>query len=676
MKQRFERRAAGHSTWFGKVDDDPHSSVIIVEVDGLVAGSVFAHGKHYSIRGKDAASQEVVEVEQSAFPPEACDQPPAGDQLQSLSAPSAFPEAQADTGSGIDVMVVYTPAALARQGSAAAIEATINVAVGETNVSYANSGIATSLRLVRTEQVAYTETAAPNGYETDLARLQNPGDGYMDEVHTLRNTYNADVVVLLVDALSTYNVCGYAYIAGTESYAFALVDQHCATINYSFGHEIGHIQGARHDWYVDSTNNSPFTYNHGHVDPSILRRTIMAYNDECTATIPPPNDNNCIRVQYFSKPGLAYPGYDASHPMGSSIENNTLALNTTAAAVANFRQSAPAVVTLSVRSANPATGIGIAVSPTDNNFQGNGTTSFTRSYYENTTVTLTAPATEPLNGIPLQGWSGCTSVSGYPVQNVCTVTLSGSKTVTANYYPNNLTVTSSYPAEGVEITVVPQDLAGRSVGTTSFARSYLSGTTVTLTAPAKDPLYDLYDLAGWSGCTSVSEPGKVCTVIISGSKTVTANYNPGNYPPALNAISNRTINEDAGEQTVSLSGIADGPDATQQKLTVTAHSSNQALIPDDPVNPGDPDPLRVVYTSPNSTGSVRFKPAANAHGAAEITVTVKDDGGGFYDTVERKFLVTVNAVNDLPTLDLIGDVVRGKNAGTKEVALDRFDGRA
>ena len=103
VKQRFERRGAGRSTWIGKVSDDPESSVILAEVDGLVAGSVFAHGKHYSIRGKDAESQEVVEIDQSAFAPEACDQPPAGDQVQFPSAPSAPPEAQADTGSAIDV---------------------------------------------------------------------------------------------------------------------------------------------------------------------------------------------------------------------------------------------------------------------------------------------------------------------------------------------------------------------------------------------------------------------------------------------------------------------------------------------------------------------------------------------------------------------------------------------
>ncbi|MDW8308642.1 MAG: fibronectin type III domain-containing protein, partial [Verrucomicrobiales bacterium] len=62
-----------------------------------------------------------------------------------------------------------------------------------------------------------------------------------------------------------------------------------------------------------------------------------------------------------------------------------------------------------------------------------------------------------------------------------------------------------------------------------------------------------------------------------------------NYPPTLDPIANRTINEDAGPQTVTLTGISSGHSNEVQTLTVTATSSNPALIP----NP------TVSYTSPN-----------------------------------------------------------------------------
>ena len=65
-----------------------------------------------------------------------------------------------------------------------------------------------------------------------------------------------------------------------------------------------------------------------------------------------------------------------------------------------------------------------------------------------------------------------------------------------------------------------------------------------------------------------------------------------NQPPTLNAITNLTINENAGLQTVSLSGITSGATNENQTLTVTAVSSNTGLIPNPTVN----------YTSPNTTG--------------------------------------------------------------------------
>ena len=45
-----------------------------------------------------------------------------------------------------------------------------------------------------------------------------------------------------------------------------------------------------------------------------------------------------------------------------------------------------------------------------------------------------------------------------------------------------------------------------------------------------------------------------------------------------------------------------------------------------------------------------FTPVADANGAATITVTV-NDGQGSNNTTSRSFTVTVNAVNDPPTLN-------------------------
>src|SRR5437867_3419151 len=144
----------------------------------------------------------------------------------------------------------------------------------------------------------------------------------------------------------------------------------------------------------------------------------------------------------------------------------------------------------------------------------------------------------------------------------------------------------------------------------------------------------------------------------SNEMSYTVPLTPVNQPPTLNIIPNVTINEDAGQQTVSLSGITSGATNEIQTLTVTASSSNPSLVP----NP------TVSYTSPNTTGSLSFTPVATASGVATISVTV-NDGQTTNNTITRSFTVTVNSVNDAPTIDPIANLTINENAGAQTVNL-------
>lgn len=93
-------------------------------------------------------------------------------------------------------------------------------------------------------------------------------------------------------------------------------------------------------------------------------------------------------------------------------------------------------------------------------------------------------------------------------------------------------------------------------------------------------------------------------------------FNTTNVPPTLSAVSNYTVCQDISATTsVTLSGIGDGSTNENQTLSVTATSSNTTLLP----NP------TVIYTSPNSTGTLTFKPNAGQSGTAVVTVTVNDN---------------------------------------------------
>ena len=188
--------------------------------------------------------------------------------------------------------------------------------------------------------------------------------------------------------------------------------------------------------------------------------------------------------------------------------------------------------------------------------------------------------------------------------------------------------------------------------------------TVTYTSPAATGSLSYTPLADVSGSAIITvtvtdggldnnlgTPGDNGTV----SRTFTVVVSTDNDPPTLDAIPDpAAILEDAGAQSVNLSGITAGGGETQV-LTVTALSSNAALIP----NP------TVTYTSPNATGSLAYTPVANAFGTAIVTVRVTDAGTAF---VERTFTVTVTAVNDAPSFTAGANQTVLEDAGPQTVA--------
>jgi hypothetical protein len=149
------------------------------------------------------------------------------------------------------------------------------------------------------------------------------------------------------------------------------------------------------------------------------------------------------------------------------------------------------------------------------------------------------------------------------------------------------------------------------------------------------------------------------------TQTFTVTVNPVNDVPTLSAISDLVIDEDANEQTISLSGITAGG-GESQPLWVTATSDNADLM----TNP------TVIYTSSAEAGSLKFTTVVDASGSAVITVAVEDGGlDGDLATTEdnlthfETFSVTVDPVNDLPTLTAISDLTIDEDAIEQTVNL-------
>ncbi len=201
--------------------------------------------------------------------------------------------------------------------------------------------------------------------------------------------------------------------------------------------------------------------------------------------------------------------------------------------------------------------------------------------------------------------------------NLTSLHAGGTATLTADFSTdsagNTLNATQLAYLEGVSISFS----AGSGGGGISNAQTTLHNgqATATFTAPG---------------------PGASCnpTATVDGASASASISVLPNEAPTITAISDiSNLLENAGPQTVNFSGVSPGIDDAGQTLTVTAISDNTTLI-----SPS------VSYTSPNATGSVSFTPAANQFGVANITVTVKDNGGtagGGTDNKVIHFKVTV-----------------------------------
>ena len=171
----------------------------------------------------------------------------------------------------------------------------IQLATDFTNQSHVNSEVDHQVELARVFRVSYTETW---DLDTDLDRFEVTDDGIMDNVHALRDLYDADLCQLIVSGAG--DGCGLASSIGSSfSDAFCVSAYGCIAGNLTYAHELGHLYNCRHDPFVDNTAGA----NHGYVNIPSGWRTVMAYNDACEDA-----DTDCTRLMFWSNPDVSTMG--------------------------------------------------------------------------------------------------------------------------------------------------------------------------------------------------------------------------------------------------------------------------------------------------------------------------------------------------------------------------------
>jgi uncharacterized protein YjdB len=216
----------------------------------------------------------------------------------------------------IHLLIVYTQ--VAANSSYASQRGGINNIIARMvelgNICMTNSQVGINLVVAHSEQVNYTAT----DMDSSLSRLQNPSDGYMDNVHVLRKQYNADLVQLI----TTDAGGGLGYIInpttnGSVNYGFSVVNVTALTPDYpcsvhEFGHNMGLGHGAQH---IDVWSEGIFDYSYGYRwtgtttvnmggTNTNLKGSVMTYWTGIYYSDGMP----CYNVPYFSNPDVNFEG--------------------------------------------------------------------------------------------------------------------------------------------------------------------------------------------------------------------------------------------------------------------------------------------------------------------------------------------------------------------------------
>lgn len=341
----------------------------------------------------------------------------------------------------------------------------------------------------------------------------------------------------------------------------------------------------------------------------------------------------------------------SNSPTISDVTDKTFHEDTSSGAIpfiVNDVETPAANLVLSASASNPA-----LLPPSNFVFGGSGT---------NRTLTIN-PASNSFGTatvtIVVTDASGATNSDSFfvtinPVNDAPTLNALGNLAVNEDSGPALVNLTGITSGAGNENQVL-------TITATSSNPLLIPNPTVSYFSPNTTASLSLAPLADATGTATITvtvqdDGGTANGGINLFTRTFSVTVNPVSNAPTISSISNQIIDEDSS--TALLPFVIGDLDTSALNLVASGSSSNPSLIPN----------ANIVLGGSGNNRTATISPAANQFGSATIWISVSDGA----NTVSNSFLVTVNPINDLPTVTGITNRVINEDTPTV-IAFDVFD---
>jgi hypothetical protein len=311
-------------------------AVAVTYSRGAVAGVVHAAGVHYRLRTEAQSGLTLLEridpdhhdhlgcgiaaLEYPAIPVISPAMEGAAKSTTGLNAGTMVNASTLASGTHdpitLDLMMVYTVRAdewAETQFGEGGMALAIAQAMALSQLALDNSQVNVALRLVHVHETAYSEADVSSS--VSLQRLTasstfNPwgevAAGYMEEIHTLRDQYGADLVAMLAFVDDTGGIAWLlGSVAGRPEMGFSLNRIQQVTFTYTLVHEIAHNMGSMHSRDQGTQAAAPF----GGIFPySVGWRFNGVFGEEARsyATIMTYQEGRSHAAPHFSSPSISF----------------------------------------------------------------------------------------------------------------------------------------------------------------------------------------------------------------------------------------------------------------------------------------------------------------------------------------------------------------------------------